>query len=69
MNPPIVAAPSALENSKIIDTDKTLNKDRGRKAKIFITIALNPNSRDLASTKYSMLGTQIVREEEAIENN
>ena len=69
MNPPIVAAPSALENSKIIDTDKTLNKDRGRKAKIFITIALNPNSRDLASTKCSMLGTQIDREEEAIENN
>ena len=69
MNPPIIAAPSALENSKIIDTDKALNKDRGRKAKIFFTIALNPNSKCLASTKCSMLGRQIDREEEAIENN
>ena len=69
MNPPIIAAPSALENSKIIDNDKTLNRERGRKEKIFFTIAWIPNSKCLASTKCSMLGRQIDREEVAIENN
>ena len=69
MHPPIIAAPSALENSRISAKDKTLNMENGRKAKMFFTIALNPNSKDLASTKCSILGRQIDREEEAMENN
>ena len=68
MNPPIIAAPSPLEKSRISAKDKTLNMESGRKAKIFLKIVLNPNSKDLASTKCSILGRQIDREEEAMEN-